>query len=182
MTNSTGKQCCIGNSLAVTAALWLTLSSGLWPAAAHADKLDDAYRLLSVSEAETEFEKAREQQTHNVVLTYAGIVATSTDQELPDRIKQEISRCYQETYAWENFEPGIAALLAESLSATELRLMIDFFSDKSVPPPMIEQFKALIARADEIEQSAIDYMYSQTEGCDRQNVKLIMDYLSAPGS
>jgi len=162
--------------------VWLTFLIWLLPLDSHADKLDDAYRLLRITEVAREFEQATHQQSRNVIRTYSSIVAMSTDRELPDSIKQEISRCYLETFAWEKFEPGIATIFADNLSATELKLMIDFFSDKSVPPPMIGQFKALIARADAIEQLAIDYMFSQTEGCDNQNVNLILDFLSAQGS
>ena len=163
-------------------AMWLTFTIWLLSANSHADNLDDAYRLLRITEVAREFEQATYQQTRNVIRTYSSIVAMSTDQELPDSIKQEISRCYLETYTWEKFEPGIAAIFADNLSTTELKLMIDFFSDKSVPPPMIEQFKTLIARADAIEQLAIDYMFSQTEGCDEQNVNLILKFLSDQGS
>ena len=162
--------------------LCLAILIWLVPVNSHADKLDDAYRLLRITEVAREFEQATTQQTRNVIRTYSSIVAMSTDQELPDSIKQEISNCYLETYAWEKFEPGIAAIFADNLSRAELRLMIDFFSDKSVPPPMIGQFKALIARADAIEQLAIEYMFGQTEGCDEQNVNLILDFLSDQGS
>jgi hypothetical protein len=154
----------------------------LLPLGSTADELDDAYRLLRITEVAREFEQATHQQTRNVIRTYDSIVAMSTDRELPDSIKQQISACYLETYAWEKFEPGIAAIFADNLSRAELKLMIDFFSDKSVPPPKIEQFKALIARADAIEQMAIDYMFSQTEGCDEQNVRLILNFLAGQGS
>lgn len=162
--------------------VWLTLVIWMVPASSQADKLDDAYRLLRITEVASEFEQAARQQTRNVIRTYSSIVAMSTDQQLPESIKQEIARCYLETFAWEKFEPGIASIFADNLSAIELTLMIDFFSDKSVPPPMIGQFKALIARASIIEQMAIDYMFSQTEGCDAQNVDLILQFLSNQGS
>jgi len=160
----------------------LALSIWLLPLNSHADKLGDAYRLLRITEVAKEFEQATDQQTRNVIRTYSSIIAMSADRELPESIKQQMSRCYKETYAWEKFEPGIAAIFADNLSNTELKLMIDFFSDKSVPPPMIGQFKELIARANAIEQLAIDYMFSQTEGCDEQNVNLILDFLSDQGS
>ncbi len=175
----TGKYCAFP-SLRPAACLLLVFF--LTPIYTSADELDDAYRLLRITEVAREFEQATNQQTRNVIRTYASIVAMSTDRELPDSIKQQISNCYLETYAWEKFEPGIAAIFANNLSRAELKLMIDFFSDKSVPPPKIEQFKALIARADAIEQMAIDYMFSQTQGCDEQNVTLIMNFLSDQGS
>ncbi|MBT8145457.1 MAG: DUF2059 domain-containing protein [Gammaproteobacteria bacterium] len=164
------------------APLLLVLIVCLLPAESHADKLNQAYRLLRITEVAREFEQATFQQARNVIRTYSSIVAMSTDQQLPNSIKQQISNCYLQTYAWEKFEPGIAAIFAEHLSEAELKLMIDFFSDKSVPPPMIGQFKELIARADAIEQLAIDYMFSQTEGCDEQNVNLILKFLSDQGS
>lgn len=163
-------------------AVCLLLTVLLLPFGSAADELDDAYRLLRITEVAREFEQATHQQTRNVIRTYDSIVAMSTDRKLPDSIKQQISACYLETYAWEKFEPGIAAIFADNLSRAELKLMIDFFSDRSVPPPKIEQFKALIARADAIEQMAIDYMFSQTDGCDEQNVRLIMNFLTAQGS
>lgn len=146
------------------------------------DTLSDARRLLQLTEVAREFELTTRQQANTVIRTYASIVAMSTQQQLPDTIKQEIARCYQQTYAWELFEPGIAEIFAANLSATELQLLIDFYSDKSVPPPMIGTFKALIARAEVIEQMAIDYIFDQTEGCDARNVELIVDFLAAQGS
>ena len=160
----------------------LAFISWLLPATGYADKLGDAHRLLRITEVARDFEQATRHQTRNVIRTYSSIVATTTDQELPDTIKQEISSCYLETYAWEKFESGIANIFADNLSALELKLMLDFFSDKSVPPPMIGQFKALIARADEIEELAIDFMLNQTQGCEEQNVRLILNFLSNQGS
>jgi hypothetical protein len=146
------------------------------------DPLSDARRLLQLTEAAREFELATRQQANTVIRTYASIVAMSTEQELPGSIKQEIARCYQQTYAWELFEPGIAEIFAANLSATELQLLIDFYNDKSVPPSQIDTFKALIARADVVEQMAIDYIFDQSEGCDARNVELILNFLAAQGS
>ncbi len=151
------------------------------PGSCLADNLADALRLLRVTEVGEDFHRATRQQTRNVIRTYSIIVAMSTDQELPDAIKQAISRCYEETFGWERFESGIATIFADNFTGEELNLLIDFFSDRSVPPPLIDKFKAVVARAETIEKLAVDYIFSQTQGCDAYNVNLILDYLADHG-
>lgn len=100
---------------------------------AHADNQADARRLLRISAVAQGFAEAARQQTETIISTYASIVAESTDTELPDSLKAQIAQCYEETFAWERFEPGIVAIFADNLSQEELTLLIDFFSDRSVP-------------------------------------------------
>ncbi|MCB1672246.1 MAG: hypothetical protein R3F41_11820 [Gammaproteobacteria bacterium] len=149
---------------------------------AHADNQADARRLLRISAVAQGFAEAARQQTETIISTYASIVAESTDTELPDSLKAQIAQCYEETFAWERFEPGIVAIFADNLSQEELTLLIDFFSDRSVPPPLIGNFRELIARAEAIEQLATEYIFSHSESCDARNVDLILEFLAAQGS
>ena len=146
------------------------------------DNLADAYTLLRTTEVAREFELAARHQAGNVIRTFSSIVATSTDYELPDSLQQEMLLCYEEAFAWHRFEPGIAMIFAQTLSAEELGLLIDFFNDKSVPPPMIETFRAVISRAEEIERLAMDYLVKQSADCEQANVALILKFLSDQGS
>jgi hypothetical protein len=152
--------------------LWALLASEV-----SADKLEDAYRLLRITSAGQNFEQATRRQTDAVIREYAIIVASSTNRELPEFIKREITRCYAEALAWDQVEPGFAAIFAENLSAAELRMLIDFLSDKSVPPPLIDQFREMVAKADAIEQLAIDFMFDNTDSCEVRSVNMILEYL-----
>jgi hypothetical protein len=147
-----------------------------------ADKLSDAHRLLRITEIGEQFDITAKRQTSDILRTYSSIVVMSTDVTLPESLIQQISNCYSTTYTWKNFEPGIAQIFADNLSQLELRLLLDFFSDKSVPPTQIERFKNLRDKAGTIEQLAIDYMFSHSDGCDEQNVDLILAYLAAYNS
>jgi hypothetical protein len=174
--SSPGQPQCPGRLRAgLTALLLLTIALGM--PSARADNLRLAYQLLKVTGVEDEFQKAADLQTADIVRTYALIFQDSTDTDLPESIKQEISLCYQRVYAWDNFEAGIATIFAENMSQSDLRILIDFFSDLSVPPPQIPQFKELIGRAHVIEQRALNYMFDQSEGCDARNVGVIRSYL-----
>lgn len=147
------------------------------PRPTSADPLDDARRILRITNAREKFELAVTRQAAEIVRTYASIVVMATDVELPPAVRQEIERCYRQTYAWDNFAEGIARLFVESLEAAELRLLVDFYSDRSVPPPQIGRFRELIAKADGIEQRAIEYMFTASGGCEEKNVQLILSYL-----
>ena len=144
-----------------------------------ADKLGDAHRLLRITDVGEQFELTAKSQTLDILRTYSSIVVMTTDIQLPESVKQQISYCYFQTYIWDKFEPGIAKIFADNLSQIELRLLIDFFSDRSVPPTQIEQFKNLRTKAQTIEQLSIDYMFNHSEGCDEQNVELILTYLAS---
>lgn len=168
---------CLGRHGLLLAACLLVLVTA---SPVHADRQAAARRLLAITDVAREFELAADRQTEAILRTYADIVSTSANRTLPESIRQEIARCYQEAFAWERFEAGIAEIFADNFSEAELQLLLDFFSDRSVPPPMISQFRAIIARAEAIEQQTIDYLFSQTEGCDESNVRLILDFLDNP--
>lgn len=142
-----------------------------------ADELRDASRLLVVTNMEHQFEAMTALQTRNIIRTYDSIVATSSDISLPQSIKNRIAACYADTYAWEKFEPGIARIFADNLSAKELRLLIDFYRSRGLPPTEIGTFKNTIAKAEEIKQLSAEYIFSQSDGCVEQDARLILDYL-----
>jgi len=146
---------------------------------AKADKLDDAHRLLKITDIGEQFELTAKSQTSDILRTYSSIVVIATDINLPESVKQQISYCYFQTYTWDKFEPGIAKIFADNLSQIELRLLIDFFSDRSVPPTQIEQFKNLRKKAPTIEQLSIDFILNHSDGCDEHNVELILAYLAS---
>ena len=143
-----------------------------------ADKLDDARKLLKTTEIDEKFNLAAQSQTGDIIRTYASIVAMTTNVELTDSIKQQIISCYEQTYTWENFESGFVRIFAETFSELELNLLIDFFSDKSVSPTNIAQFKNLRDKAEIIEQETIEFMFTNSIGCDSRNVELIQAFVA----
>ncbi len=143
-----------------------------------ADNLSDAHRLLRITDMGEKFKHTTQSQTADIVRTYSSIVVMTTDVTLPESIKRQIANCYYQTYTWEKFEPGIARIFADTLSQTELRILIDFFSDRSIPPAYIELFKNLRDKSGTIERLSIDYIVDHSEGCDKQNVSLILAFLA----
>lgn len=145
-----------------------------------ADEIRDANRLLRASNAANQFETRTQQQTRKIIRTYSSIVAMSADVELPQWIKAEIAACYEQTFAWENFEQGIAQILLENFSADEMQLLTDFYRSQGLPPTEIENFKAAIAKGNLIQQLSTDYIYAQTDGCAKHDVDLILGFLADP--
>ena len=76
-----------------------------------AAEIRDANRLLRASNVASQFESITVLQTQNIIRTYSSIMAISADVELPQWIKQEIAACYEQAFAWEKFEDGIAQIL-----------------------------------------------------------------------
>lgn len=142
-----------------------------------ADKLDDAQKLLQITELDEKFELTAQSQAKDIVRTYASIVATTTEVELSETVKRQIASCYAQTYTWENFESGFVEIFAQTFSQLELNLLIDFFSDKSVSPSNIEQFKNLREKASIIERETIKFMFANSDGCDSYNVDLIQAFI-----
>lgn len=143
-----------------------------------ADAISDANRLLRASNVANHFETRTLQQTRRIIRTYSSIVEMSADVELPQWIKNEIAACYERTFAWENFEAGIAQIFLKNLSSGEMRLLTDFYRSQGLPPTEIENFKAAIAKGNRIARLSADYIYAQTEGCAEHDIQLILGFLA----
>ncbi|MDP7456270.1 MAG: hypothetical protein QGF62_06835 [Gammaproteobacteria bacterium] len=143
-----------------------------------ADGLSDASRLLRVTSAGELFEETANQQTRDIIRTYVSIVNMSVQITLPDQIRDDIAECYRIMYAWEKFEPGIAQLLADNLSQHELRLLIDFYRNRGLPPAEIQAFKSTIAKADDIQLLISDYLFANSGGCVAQDTRSILSYIN----
>lgn len=143
-----------------------------------ADAIGDANRLLRASNVANHFETRTLQQTRRIIRTYSSIVEMSAEVELPQWIKTEIAACYERTFAWENFEEGIAQILLQNFSAGEMRLLTDFYRSQGLPPAEIDNFKAAIAKGELIQQLAADYIYAQAEGCAEHDIELILSFLA----
>ncbi len=118
-------------------------------------------------------------QTRKIIRTYSSIVNMSVAIALPQNLKNSIAACYAEVYAWEQFEPGIVQILAENLTQKEIRLLIDFYSDRGLPPMEIDTFKNTVAKAQEIELSSIEYIFNNSDSCVERDAELINDFLAA---
>ena len=164
------------NTLTLVAAFALLVSVAAQ--AAGADAIVEANRLLRVTSLGQKFESVAQQQTRDILRTYSSIVSMSTAVSLPTTLKQAIAECYAEAYAWKNFEPGIARILAENLSRKEIRLLIDFYRDLGLPPMEIQAFKDTIAKADQIVQISSEYILSNSVGCVDRDTTLILNYLT----
>ena len=73
---------------------------------------------------------------------------------------------------------GIAEIFAANLSEKELRLLIDFYSSRGLPPMDIETFKNTIAKANQIEQSSIEYIFNNSDSCVERDARLINNFLA----
>jgi hypothetical protein len=168
------------NMPAIAAAFALLVSFAAQSASA--DAVVDASRLLRVTSLGQQFESVAQRQTREILRTYSSIVSMTLDVSLPPLLKQTIAECYAEVYAWENFESGIALILAENLSQKEIRLLIDFYRDLGLPPMEIQTFKGTIAKADQIMQMSSEYILSNSVGCVDRDTKLILNYLASLNS
>lgn len=157
------------------------LSVGLLGAFAvpvNADSLRDANRLLKATDVGKQFESMALQQTRNIIRTYSIIVSTSTDSSLPQQIKNSIAACYAEAYAWDKFESGIAKILTDKFSQKEMRLLIDFYSSRALPPMEIQNFKNAIAKGAQIEQMSAEFIFANSDGCVERDAEQILSYLA----
>ena len=144
----------------------------------HADAVREANRLLRVTDIGSRFESMALQQTRDIIRTYASIVAMSVEVNLPQQVRNSIAACYAEVYAWEQFQPGIAQILADNLSQKELRILTDFYSNRGLPPMEIDTFKNIIAKADYIERVSADYIFANSASCVDRDAAVIRNYLS----
>ncbi len=143
-----------------------------------ADSLTAAHRLLRVADVKHHFETRTAEQTRAIIRTYASIVSMSVSVDLPDALLQKIRNCYAQVYAWENFEEGLAQILAENLSEKELQLLTDFYNNLGLPPFDIQNFKQTIAKAGHIQEVSLDYMWANSASCVEQDAELILDYVA----
>lgn len=143
-----------------------------------ADAFKAAQRLLQVADVQRHFETRTAQQVRAIIRSYASIVAMSVSIELPPELTRQISNCYMEVYAWENFEEGLARILAENLTEKELQLLTDFYDNLGLPPTQIQSFKETIAKAERIQEVSLEYMLSNSASCVEQDAALILDYVA----
>ncbi|GJM13434.1 MAG: hypothetical protein DHS20C12_18370 [Pseudohongiella sp.] len=158
---------------------WLCLISFLvFSTSVGAAEIRDANRLLRASNVANQFESMTRQQTRNIIRTYSSIVAMSADVELPQRLKLEIAACYQQAFAWEKFEEGIAQILLENFSGAEIELLTNFYQSEGLPPTEIENFKAAISKGRMIQQLTADYISANSNGCTQHDIDLILAFLA----
>ena len=143
-----------------------------------ADPIGDAARLLRIARAGERFESVAQRQTRDILRSYSSIVSMEAAVSLPQSVKDSISACYADVYAWGKFEPGITRILAENLSQKQILLLIDFYQDLSLPPMEIQTFKDTIAKAPEIQRLSVDYIYKHSASCVDRDAVLIFDYLA----
>lgn len=143
-----------------------------------ADSLDAAHRLMRSANVQYHYEARTAQQTRAIIRTYSSIVSMSAAVDLPAELKQQIGLCYEDVYAWKNFEEGLAQILAENLTEKELHLLTDFYDDLGLPPFEIQNFKDTIAKADHIQTVSLNYMWSHSESCVEHDAALILDYVA----
>lgn len=161
------------NCLSLLGFLFLASSVG-------AAEIRDANRLLRASNVANHFESMTLLQTRNIIRTYSSIVAMSADVELPQWLKKDIAACYEQAFAWENFEDGIARILLDNFSADELSLLTHFYRSEGLSPTEITNFKATIAKGEMIQQLTADYIFSNSDGCAEHDIDLILGFLADP--
>ena len=83
-----------------------------------------------------------------------------------------------EVYSWEKFSEGITEIFAKSFTHKEISILIDFYSNLGLRPRDISNFKALIKKAERIEEASIQYIYENSQSCVREDSKLINNFLN----
>jgi len=151
----------------------LTLSNSV-----SADAQREAGRLLRATNLGNKFQSVAQEQARIIIRTYTSIVSTSVEINLPIYLTQNIAACYSRSYSWNNFEAGIVNILADQLTEKEMRLLIDFYQDRGLPPMEIQAFKDIIKKADNIEQLSAEYIYTNSDSCVEKDVELIIAYLA----
>ncbi len=149
------------------------------PALAEADALSDANSLLRLTNTEAKFAANRDVQTRDIIRTYTLIVREMTNQPLPHRTKTIIAQCYRENYDFARFKAGIASIIADTFSPDELKLLVDFHSNLSLPPSEIGAFKDIIGKSERLQVAATEFIYNNSEGCLEQGSKLVVDFINA---
>lgn len=148
------------------------------PAIVLADASRDASTLIRLSNVRELFESTRERQTRSVIRTYASIVRTESGQLLPHRIREQIALCYAERYHWPLFEDGIVNILLTNLSETEIKLLLDFYRNRSVPPTEITAFRGIVAKGELIQSLSAEHIFNTTEGCIEQGTEAVLNFLT----
>jgi len=143
-----------------------------------AESLNDASRLLQITRVGVRFEAATRAQARDIVRTYSIIVSSEAKIDLPMELTQLIEQCYLRVYAWENFSSGIARVLADNLSPSELKLLIGFYSNQGLPPGDIAAFKNTITKAESIQLQSVEFIFQNSASCVDQDAKLIHSYIA----
>lgn len=142
-----------------------------------ADVIEDAERLLLLSNTADHYQTMAERQVRDIIRTYSSIVSMSADVNLPGALTTNIADCYAQVYAWENFQSGIAEILVQQLSHREILLLIDLYRDLGHPPAEIETFKGVVAKAPQIAEASADYIFSNSGNCIEHSAAVIRQYL-----
>ena len=145
-----------------------------------AAEIRDANRLLRASNIASQFESLTLRQTRSIIRTYSNIVEESAEVELPQWIKLEIAACYEEAFAWEKFETGIAQIFLDNFSSAEIELLTDFYQSEGLPPAEIKNFKTAIAKGELIQKLTAEYIAANSEDCTERDIELILDYVADP--
>ena len=124
----------------------------------HADTIRDANRLLRVTNLGNQFDLMALDQTRKIIRTYSSIVNMSVALSLP--------------------QTGIVQILAENLSQKELHLLIDFYSNRGLPPMEINTFKNTVSKANEIERISLEYIFEHSDSCVERDAELIGEFLT----
>tara|TARA_Y100000817_G_scaffold141959_1_gene111226 strand:+ start:104 stop:640 length:537 start_codon:yes stop_codon:yes gene_type:complete len=140
--------------------------------------LKDVNHLLELTKLGEQFEYIANDQSQNIIRTYSSILNMSKSLTLPHELKQQIQKCYTEVYSWEKFSEGITEIFAKSFTHKEISILIDFYSNLGLPPRDITNFKALIKKAERVEEASIQYIYENSQSCVREDSKLINNFLN----
>ena len=147
---------------------------------AHSDALHrDVNHLLELTNLGAQFEYIANEQSQKIIRTYSSIVNMSKSLTLPREIKRRIHKCYTKVYSWEKFSKGITEILAESFTQKEINILIDFHSNLGLPPKDIPNFKALLRKAERIEEVSIQYIYKNSESCVKKDSRLINNFVNS---
>lgn len=103
----------------------------------------------------------------------------SADVTLPAELTRKIHNCYTEAYAWENFEDGLAQILADNLTEKELQLLTDFYTNLGLPPFEIQNFRNTIAKSTLIQEVSLDYLLANSASCVESDAELILEFVAS---
>ena len=137
----------------------------------------DANRLLELTNIGAQFETVVVNQTQKIIRTYSSIVNMSESVVLPTDIKKQIEGCYATVYAWDQFSQGIAEILTEKLTLSEIKLLIAFYSDLGLAPREIETFKSLLKKSEAVEKTSLQYIYENSASCVVKDTLLINQFI-----
>lgn len=161
----------------VTTSLLVLTAISVAPNRASGDAVNDAARLIQLTNIEEQFELARQQQTRQIIRTYTGVVDEISGRELPASVKEDILQCYEHEYDWANFEKGIIEILLENFSVKELGILLNFYRNQGIAPTEIEAFKNIVAKGELIKTLGAEHIFATTNGCVELGTKAILRYL-----